>query len=336
MVASNLLSKYKICIIDKNNTIGAKIKISGGKRCNITNKYLSSNKYLGDKDFIKKVFSQFDNKDLLNFLNKNGIYPTIDEKMVKGAYFCNKSQDIIDMFEKLTKNIKFYLGYQIVDIKYKDGYFLTTTEKNIIKSKKLIVALGGLSYPILNASDLGIKIAQSFGHKINTTNPALVGWTVQKEQFWFKELSGLSLDFVKITVANIVCEGGLLFTHKGCSGPVVLNSSLYWKKGKVSIDFAPNKDSYLPKRFKKIIKNKNIDIHNYIFSPAGNFGYTKAEVTKGGVSCLEISYKNMESRLKKDLYFIGEVVDTTGELGGYNFQWAFSTAVVCARGINYL
>jgi predicted Rossmann fold flavoprotein len=333
MTASNLSLKYKICIIDKNDTMGAKIKISGGKKCNITNKYLNSDKYLGDKEFIKKVFSQFNNQDLLNFLNKNEIYPTINENMVKGAYFCNKSQDVINMFEKLTKNIKYYLNHKIIDTKYKDGYFLTTTNKNIIKSKKLIVALGGLSYPILNASNLGIKIAQSFGHTINTTNPALVGFTVQKEQFWFKELSGLSLDYVKIKVNNSICEGGLLFTHKGCSGPAILNTSLYWTKRQISINFAPNKNSYLPKRFKKIIKDKNIDIYDYTFSPAGNFGYTKAEVTKGGVSCQEISYKNMESKLKKDLYFVGEVLDITGELGGYNFQWAFSSAIVCAKNL---
>ena len=124
----------------------------------------------------------------------------------------------------------------------------------------------------------------------------------------------------------------MLFTHKGCSGPAILTTSLYWKKGQFSIDFAPNKDSYLPKRFKSAIKNigianesKAFDIHNYIMAPAGNFGFSKAEVTKGGIDTKELT-SNFESIKQKDLYFIGEVLDVTGELGGYNFQWAFSSA----------
>ncbi len=335
MIASGLNSNsnLRVCVLDKNIKIGAKIKVSGGTKCNITNKYLSSKKYLGDEKFIDEVFKSFTHQDLMKFLKKNGINPIFNEKIVKGTYFCRSSDDVISMFKKLTTNIKFYLDTQVVDVEYEDNEFIIQANHKIIKSKKLIIASGGLSYPILGATDIGFKIAKKFGHTVVTPNPALVGFTVQKEQFWFKELSGLSLDEVYIKVGDKVCKGSLLFTHKGCSGPVILSTSLYWQKGQISIDFLPTKKSYLPKRFRQAIKNMNIDIHNYQISPAGNFGYTKAEVTKGGVCTDEINVDNMESKLQNDLYFLGEVLDITGELGGYNFQWAFSSSMVLSKNL---
>jgi hypothetical protein len=323
LMAASRFQNKKVCIIDKNETIGAKIKISGGAKCNITNKYLDSSYYLGDKNFIDEVFQKFDNKKLLSFLNQNGVYPTINEKIVKGTYFCKGSDEPIFMFKKLIQKVKQYLNCEVTDVTYLDGKFIIETTQGIIEAKELIVASGGLSYSTLGATDIGFKIAKKFGHTVNRLDPALVGFTVQKSEFWFKELSGLSVD-TKIKVDDKVLEGKLLFTHKGCSGPVILSTSLYWKKGNITIDFAPYKDSYLPKRFKQAIKNMDIDIHNYQMAPAGNFGYTKAEVTKGGVEISQLK-TNMESKYQKSLYFIGEVVDVTGELGGYNFQWAFSS-----------
>ncbi len=330
--ASGLMcaSKYNdknICIIDKNPKIGAKIKVSGGTKCNITNKYLNTTKYDGDEEFIGKVFNNFNNDDLLKFLNTNGVNPILNEKIVKGTYFCKSSDDVISMFKKLTNKAKLYLDTQVIEVEYINDKFIIKTNKQTIESKKLIVTSGGLSFPSLGATDIGFKIAQNFGHTIVKPNPALVGFTVQKEQFWFKELSGLSLDEVEIKVDNKVCKGGFLFTHKGCSGPVILSTSLYWKKGQISVDFLPTKDSYIPKRVRQAIKKlDNFDVHNYIFSPAGNFGYTKAEVTSGGVLTSEINNETMESKIQPNLYFAGEVLDVTGELGGYNFQWAFSSA----------
>ncbi len=321
LMAATSIKNQSICIIDGNSKIGEKIKVSGGAKCNITNKYMDESYYLGDGSFIANTFKNFNEKDLLRFLNDNGVYPKINEKIVKGTYFCNSSSDVIEMFKRLTKHCHFKLNTKVIDVEY-DKYFIIKTTNSIIKSKKLIVASGGLSYASLGSSDIGFKIAQKFGHTVNRLNPALVGFTVQKPEFWFKELSGLSMD-VKIKVANKIIEGSILFTHKGCSGPAILSSSLYWEKGSLSIDFSPNKNSYLPKRFRSAIKDKNIN--NYIMAPAGNFGYTKAEVTKGGIATSEIE-ENFESKLFKNLYFIGEVVDVTGELGGYNFQWAFSSA----------
>jgi predicted Rossmann fold flavoprotein len=329
MCASHIKNK-SICILETNKTIANKIKISGGAKCNITNKYMSEDYFLGDKEFVKNTLSNFSNTNLQIFLNKNNLQHNLNPKIVKGTYFCKTSQDVIDMFKKLTKHCTIKLNTKVIDVIY-DNTFVTTTNQGNIKSKKLIVASGGMSYESIGASDIGYKIAKNFGHSVTKLNPALVGFTVQKDQFWFKELSGLSMN-VEIKVLDKVIKGAMLFTHKGCSGPAILTTSLYWEKGKITIDFLPNKDEYLQKRFKKIVKELNIDIHNYEFSPAGNFGYTKAEVTKGGVNTNEIDF-NMQSLKQKNLYFIGEVLDVTGELGGYNFQWAFSSAVTCARAI---
>jgi predicted Rossmann fold flavoprotein len=325
--------KLQICIIDSNSTIGAKIKVSGGGKCNITNNYLKSSKYLGDDKFIQNVFKQFDNNDLLSFLNTNNLFPKLNEKIVKGTYFCNSSNEVLSLFKNLTKNVHFKLNTKVTEVNYNNDYFNIQTSKNIINAKKIIVASGGKSFQNLGASEIGYKIAQNFRHKIVQLNPALVGFTVQKEQFWFKELSGLSLD-VQIKVDDKTINGSMLFTHKGCSGPVILTTSLYWTKGKININFLPTKKSYLPKRFKKAIKELNINLTNYEMSPAGNYGYTKAEVTKGGVSTDEINPITMESKLQKNLYFLGEVIDVTGELGGYNFQWAFSSAFACSKNLN--
>lgn len=325
LMAASQIKNSSICIIDTNKKIGEKIKISGGGKCNITNKFMNSNHFLGDEVFIKNTLKKFDEKSLLEFLNQNEVFPKLNPKIVKGTYFCNSSSDVLTLFSKLTKHCKFRLDTKVLDVDFlkSEEKFVIKTNQGEVVSKKLIVASGGLSYASIGASDIGFKIASKFGHTINRLDPALVGFTVQKPEFWFKELSGLSVD-VRVTVEGKKIEGKMLFTHKGCSGPAILSTSLYWKKGNISIDFLPSKDSYLPKRFKQQIKNLDIDIHDYKMSPAGNFGYTKAEVTKGGIEINEIT-QNFESRLQNNLFFVGEVLDVTGELGGYNFQWAFSS-----------
>ncbi|MDX4047740.1 aminoacetone oxidase family FAD-binding enzyme [Aliarcobacter skirrowii] len=366
MFASNLdKKKFKnICLIDSNDKIGQKIKVSGGAKCNITNEFVSENNYLGDRDFAKDILKRFSKDDLLRFLNKNQLFPKINPKIVKGTYFCNSSQDVIDMFNLLTTHIKKFLSTNVLDISY-NNFFTITTSKGIIEAKKVIVASGGLSYASLGASAIAFDIAKKFDHTIVDLNPALVGFTVQKEQFWFKDLSGLSI-FVNIFVEDKKIEGNLLFAHKGFSGPAVLSSSLYWKKGKIAIDFLPNINIEkllvgnknistalpLPKRFtQEFLKSINLDdkpcskldkeeieslkiLKKYSFAPAGNFGYTKAEVTKGGICTDEIDHKTFESLKQKDLYFIGECLDLTGELGGFNFQIVFSQAYLCAKEQN--
>ena len=332
LMAASVLTNQKVALIDGNGKIAEKIKISGGAKCNITNKYLDESYYDGSSKLLQNTFKQFNNHDLLSFCNKNKLFPKINEKIVKGTYFCNNSSDVIDMFSKLTTHIKKYMNTKVISVDFCNDIFVIKTDNQIIEAKKLIVASGGLSYASLGASDIGYIIAKKFNHTITRLDPALVGFTVQPSESWFKDLSGLSVD-AEITVGDKKLEGKFLFAHKGCSGPVVLSSSLYWKKGSLQVNFLPHKDSYLPKRVRQKIKELGIDPKNYIFAPAGNFGYTKAEVTRGGVSTDEIN-ENFESIKQKGLYFIGEVLDVTGELGGYNFQWAFSSAFVCAKSLD--
>ncbi|WP_309109208.1 aminoacetone oxidase family FAD-binding enzyme [Arcobacter sp. CECT 8983] len=363
MFASQVKNK-KIAIIESNPKIGQKIKISGGAKCNITNENVSFKNYLGDKEFVKNSLDFFSNKDLLNFLNKNGVYPKVNPKIVKGTYFCNSSSDVIDMFTKLTSHTKKFLNTKVLDVRY-DKEFLINTSKGVFKAKNLVVASGGLSYASVGASPIAYDIAKEFGHEIIPTKPALVGFTVQKEQFWFKKLSGISCE-VDIKVDEKKFNGKLLFAHKGCSGPAVLNASLYWQKGKITIDFMPKKKLEpllkgnknistalpLPKRFmqefldsieledKPVSKLSNEEkdklktIKNYEFSPAGTFGYTKAEVTSGGIDTEFIDKDSFESKHQKNLYFLGECLEPTGELGGYNFQLYFSQAYLCASSFN--
>lgn len=366
MFASSLNKREfkNVCLIDNNSKVGSKIKISGGAKCNITNEFVSEKNYLGDRDLVKKILKNFTKDDLLNFLNSNGVFPKLNPKIVKGTYFCNSSQDVIDMFLKLTTHIKKFLNTKVLDVDYVNGFYKIKTDNKIIEAKKLVVASGGLSFATLGATSIAYDIAKKFGHSVEKLEPALVGFTVQKDQFWFKNLSGVST-YVNTFVEGRKFEGSLLFAHKGCSGPVILTSSLYWKKGKLAIDFLPKKkiENFLkgnkkissalpfPKRFiQEFLNSVNIEdkavsslneeekekiksLKYYEFSPAGNFGYTKAEVTKGGINTEEIEHNNFESKKQKDLYFLGECLDITGELGGFNFQYAFSAAYTCAKNI---
>ncbi len=371
MLASKLdKKKYKnICIIDANQKVGPKIKVSGGAKCNITNELVSSKNYLGDRAFVKEILLKYSKDDLLKFLNKNGVNPKINPKIVKGTYFCNSSQDVIDMFLKITTHVKKYLATKVLDIENinKTDFYKIKTNNQSIEARKVVIASGALSYPVLGASSIAFDIASKYGHTIEKLEPALVGFTVQKDQFWFKNLSGVST-FVNTFVEGNKFEGSFLFAHKGCSGPVILTSSLYWKKGKLAIDFLPNKNMEdffksnkkissilpLPKRFMEEFL-KSIDLEDkaisslraeereklsslkyYEFSPAGNFGYTKAEVTRGGISTDEIDHNSFESLKQKGLYFIGECLNITGELGGFNFQIAFAQANICAKELNKL
>ena len=363
LMSASFLPNKNIAIIDSNSKKGLKILASGGGKCNVTNKNVTSDNYLGDKNFIQKTLDSFTSNELLEFLDK---FKLKLEERKYGQYFCKKSaKDVVSIFEKLTSHCHFFMNSKVSQVEFKD-HFIIKTQNKTIEAKKLIVASGGISYTSIGASPIGYEIAKSFGHSVVTPAPALVGLTVQKEQFWMKELSGISFN-AKLSVEDKVLESDLLFTHKGISGPVVMSGSLYWKKGKMALDFLPNSSLKklldkkskkqissqfpLPKRFvleflKSIhVEDKPVNklkpdeleklqgIKNYEFAPAGNFGFSKAEVTKGGVCTDEINNLTFESKLQKNLYFIGEVLDVTGELGGYNFQWAFASAVVLTKGI---
>ncbi len=355
LMAAGRFRDKDIAIIESNKKIAQKIMISGGGKCNITNKKISSKNYLGKKEFITKILNHYTQHDLLNDLKSDGLEPVLRKE---NQYFCKKSSmELVDLLYRRCGGIPIFREHKVLDIQKKSD-FIIKTNKGVFEAKKVIVASGGVSYPKIGASDIAFKVAENFGHKVLVLKPALVGFTLQKEQFWMKELSGISL-FAQIKVAQKSLNGDLLFAHRGISGPVVLNSSLYWEKGQIEIDFLPKKSldkSFfsskknissslgLPKRFVKAflfsiglddqpLAKLNFEqqeslkcLKKYCFAPAGNFGYTKAEVTRGGICTDEIDSDTMMSKKCKDLFFLGECLDVTGELGGYNFQWAFSTA----------
>ncbi|MBC8238484.1 MAG: aminoacetone oxidase family FAD-binding enzyme [Helicobacteraceae bacterium] len=366
MCASHLKSSLNIAIIDNNPKLASKLKISGGGKCNITNVEVSSANFDGEESLVDYALQTFSKEDLLNFLDRNNIEPLIRKNRY---YFCkNSSDEIINALKKNSRHAEYLLNTTVQEVKKVDDVFEVKTSRGVFKAKKLVVASGGKSFKTLGATEVGLDIAKSFGLKVKEFSPALVGMTLQPAQFWMKELSGLSC-YVHIEVEGKLLKEEMLFAHKGISGPCILSASLYWKKGNMSINFLPDENIFklisgskkllssvipLPKRLSKALLEaigvKDVEckkitkemreklelIHNYEFAPAGNFGFTKAEVSRGGVLAEELEKTTLESTQVENLYFIGEVVDVTGELGGYNFQWAFSSAVVCASALNKL
>lgn len=365
LMSASFLKGKDVAIIDSNAKIAQKMLISGGGKCNLTNRLAKASNYLADEAFVEPILRAFSPKDTLLFFKNEGL---LTEERLHAQIFCARSaKDLVAILERLCSFCKFFLNTKVLGVE-KKSHFIIKTSNGEIHSKRLVVASGGLSYASIGASGIGHEIAASFGHRIVPTAPALVGLTLQKEQFWMKELSGIALPITLFVEGKSFSEN-LLFAHKGISGPAVLSGSLYWKKGNISIDFLPQtadlkgflkQNSHkqlisilgLPRSFiKAFLASKNIEdkpikkltnaeldevlsLKNYTFAPAGNFGYTKAEATRGGVCTSELDGLSLESKKCKNLYFIGEVVDVTGELGGFNFQWAFASGVVVANALN--
>jgi len=363
MFAGQMSKKKSVAIIEGNDRVAKKLKISGGGKCNITNTSVMLENFDGDSTLVKASLRAFSKENLLDYLDRHRVPLELRKNRY---YFCQHSSDeIIDVLRNSAKHSEMILNSEIVSLTKEDDIFKVFTNRTTLKAKKIVVATGGKSFQTLGASEIGLSIAKSFGLKVKEFTPALVGLTVQKEQFWMRELSGLSC-YVHIKVGERVLQEEMLFAHKGISGPAVLSASLYWKKGTISIDFLPQKNilsltngskklvsSVIPlaKRLSKALLNavdvqdkecrkltnedkKKLELlHQYSFSPAGNFGFTKAEVSRGGVMAEELDANTLEAKKVKGLHFIGEVIDVTGELGGYNFQWAFSSAYLCAKNI---
>jgi predicted Rossmann fold flavoprotein len=359
-----MLAHKKVAILEQNSEVAKKIKVSGGGRCNITNATVSEKNYRANEAFIKPILEAYDNQHLLGYLDENDLETKKLNKIVKGQYFFNSSEEFIKHLRKINYKNKIFTGIHVKSVTY-DKHFSIKTNKRVYEARKVIVATGGISYERLGVSDVGYEIAKSFGHEVSRLNPALVGFTVQPSEFWFKELSGVSSK-VRVTIKDRVFEQNLLFTHKGCSGPAMLNASLYWEKGNIEIDFLPDYEidallkgskKYLstllplPKKMVQAflkaqgLEDKAADrlsadereklnhLKSYTFAPAGTFGYSGAEITKGGVMVDELD-NNLQSTHQKGLYFIGEVLDVSGELGGYNFQWAYSSACQVAKALS--
>ncbi len=355
--------KKEFLILEGSEKAAKKMSVSGGGKCNFTNEQISADNYTGDKEFITSVLDIFGYEEMIKLVNRWKIAFEIRKNR---QLFCkNSAQEIVSALLQASKG-KIALNTKIVDVSFEKNTFILNTTNGVFECNKLVIASGGVSYPLLGATDIGYKVAQSFGHSVNTPKPALVGFTVQPSEFWFKELSGVSVA-ANVRVGSKSFKESVLFAHKGVSGPAILNASLYWEKGSITIDFLPDAELDdifsggskqittqlgVPKRFSKAFldsvaladkivdkltkedKEKLSRLKNYEFAPAGTFGFSKAEITKGGVSTEYIDPSTMGSKLRKSLYFIGEVLDVNGELGGYNFHWAFASAVSAARTIN--
>lgn len=368
----------KTWIVDHAKKTAEKIRISGGGRCNFTNYHVRPETYISQNPhFCKSALKQFTQDDFIKMVENHGIkYHEKNPERRLGQLFCDhKSQDIIDMLlsECFDAGGKLDMETNVERLeKHEDGHFEIHTNKGIAQCKSLVIATGGLSIPKIGASKFGYDIAKQFDLKIIETTPALVPLTFQTKILErCKNLSGLSVK------ANVSCNGisfseGLLFTHRGLSGPSILQISSYWHEGdEIIINLAPATDmvSYLkdartqkpkqdiqtilsnilPARLAQSIceehgasgriadmNNKMLGalanaVNGWRIKPAGSEGYRTAEVTRGGVDTNELSSKTMECKKIQGLYFIGEVVDVTGWLGGYNFQWAWSSGFVAGQ-----
>lgn len=354
-------SSLHVAVIEGNGRPALKLKASGGGKCNLTNVKVDKSHFLGDEKLVSHALSVFSKEALLGYFHSGGLRPVIRKERY---YFCPKSSDeVISILLGRAQGTDILLNHKILSVEGENP-FTVSTDKGKFQAEKIVVATGGSSYKELGASDVGLKIAQHYGLKTVPFAPALVGLTLQPKEFWMKELSGVSFP-ARIHVAGKTLDEDLLFAHKGISGLVVLSASLYWHRGEIVIDFLPDFDLGtiknekkllstalpLPKRFIKAfldavgVEDKPCNrlseqerltlalIRNYAMAPSGTFGLSKAEACRGGIACEEIDPQTMQSKKIAGLYCIGETVDVTGELGGYNFQWAFSSAVVCSAAI---
>ena len=363
----------KVLLVDHYKKIGEKIRISGGGRCNFTNIHTNPNKFLSQNPkFVRSALSQYTQNDFINLIKKHEI--KFHEKKL-GQLFCDHSaQQIVEMLLKECElaNVTILKEFIIKNIDKENDQFLVSTENDQYSSESLIVATGGLSVPKIGATSFGYEIAKKFDHNIIETLPALVPLTFNEKILEIcKELTGLSVEAI-VSFNKVLFQEGMLFTHRGLSGPSILQISSYWKQGdNIKVNLSPKLNVYqlleekrklnpkfdilnivseiLPKRLaqiicsenkvsgniselsNKILKQLSENINSWLINPTGSEGYRTAEVTLGGVDTKELSSKTMMSNKHKNLFFIGEVVDVTGHLGGYNFQWAWSSGYVAGQ-----
>ena len=366
----------KVLIIEHSSKIAEKIRISGGGRCNFTNIYSNSENFLSNnKHFCKSAFSKYTQNDFIDLVKKHKI--KFHEKKL-GQLFCdNSAKDIIEMLitECEIQKVEISLNTEIKSIIREENLYILETEKNgKFICPSLVIATGGLSIPKIGASDFGYKIANQFKLKVTNLYPALVPLTFKDDILEFcKSLAGVSIE-ASVKINKTIFNEGLIFTHRGISGPSILQISSYWKPDRsievnllpqnsmdktlkerrvktpkqnisnVLSDFLPNKLALaitsLLNTNQKIGEASNSTLNkisNFINKlnvlPTGTEGYKTAEVTLGGIDTNEINSATMECKKYSGLYFIGEVVDVTGHLGGHNFQWAWSSGYVAGQNV---
>lgn len=363
----------RVLVLESAEKVGKKILISGGGRCNFTNigagppNYLSANPH-----FAKSALSRYTARDFLDLVEKHGI--AWHEKTL-GQLFCDGSaRQIVDMLLDECAagpgEVVIRCREEITSVSRDIGGFVVTTQHGTFTARHCVIATGGPSIPKMGASDFAYRLARQFGLKLVEPRPALVPLTLGGEDVLFRELSGVSAD-VEATAGKTRFREAALFTHRGLSGPAILQVSSYWRPGEpVTIRFLPDQPAGwlleakrktpsfrlrnilregLPARLAEVLADQlqvegdlgNVPdkslrqvedrLAHWQFHPNGSEGFAKAEVTAGGISTAELSSKTMEAKRVPGLFVIGEAVDVTGWLGGYNFQWAWASAYAAAR-----
>jgi len=361
----------KVLVLDHADNAGKKILISGGGRCNFTNRYVSATNYLSENPhFAKSALERYTPADFLLLLERHKI--RWHEKTL-GQLFCDESaRNVLAMLlsECAKAGVEIRLGQNIADISGASP-FCTSTDVRRILSSSLVIATGGVSIPKMGATGFAYRVAEKYGVKIEDPRPALVPLTLGPEYEQFLHLAGVSTT-ISAKFGKVAFKESILFTHKGLSGPAILQISSYWQPGKsIFLDFTPQqipewlcklkgenpkiscKTAFareMPARLAatlsralpdgpigalsdKVLTEITAKISNWPVAPSGTYGFSKAEVTAGGVSTSALSSKTMEVRKVPGLYFIGEAVDVTGWLGGYNFQWAWASGYACGTAI---
>jgi predicted Rossmann fold flavoprotein len=374
----------RVLVFEHNARVGRKIEISGGGRCNFTNVNTTAGNFLSrNPHFAKSALARYTPADFVALVERHRI--KYHEKKL-GQLFCDEgSRRIIEMLlaECAAAGVRVHTNCRVDEVHrdgdgihrdgeevHKDGPFFIKTNRGAFESESLIVATGGLSIPKLGATDFGYKLARRFGLKVVEPVPALVPLTLAPQDLAaFGALSGVSVPSI-VRCGPAEFAENLLVTHRGLSGPAILQISSYWSRGlALSVDLLPGADArtllesqraggaelstllgaHLPKRFAQVwcelfappcpprsytdaeVEAVAARLHDWRIKPAGTEGFQKAEVTKGGVSTDEISSKTFEARRAPGLYFVGEVLDVTGQLGGYNFQWAWASGYAAGQ-----
>ena len=363
----------KVCLLEHSSKIAEKIRISGGGRCNFTNLFSTDSNFISDnKHFCKSAFAKYTQNDFIDLVKKHNI-EFFEKKL--GQLFCIKSaKDIIDMLvsECISQKVEIFIDTKIKNLSKDENSYIVNTDKGTISSPSIVIATGGLSIPKIGATDFGYQIAKQFNLKVTELTPALVPLVFEKDILDFcKSLAGTSLN-ASIKINKTVFKEGLIFTHRGLSGPSILQISSYWvKDSPIKINLLPDQDievilknrristpkqivskilsDYLPNKLSlaicdqlkvkkqigdtsnQILKKVSNFVNNWTVVPSGTEGYKTAEVTLGGIDTKEISSSTMECKKHPGLYFVGEVLDVTGHLGGHNFQWAWSSGFLAGQ-----
>ena len=370
----------RVLLLEHAASVGKKIAISGGGRCNFTNLYTTPDNFISaNPNFCKSALARYTPQDFVALVERHRI-PYHEKKL--GQLFCNGSAReiirlLLDECEAASRHggtVEVRLGCQVRQITGADQ-FTVETSQGTFTAGALVVASGGLSIPPIGATDFGYGVARQFGLRIRETHPALVPLTfAEAERTAFTELSGVSFD-ATARVGSTEFQESVLFTHRGLSGPAILQISSYWKRGAaLELDLLPALDAlelltherrkhpdlelknllarHLPRRLAQkwcelqpagsrslaLYAEKELDrlaqtLHHWPLRPDGSEGYKKAEVTAGGVDTDELNARTMETRRVPGLYFIGEVLDVTGHLGGFNFQWAWASGHAAGQSL---